>query len=185
MNIWIVTDMHLHHQLMLENGYRPNNYQDKLFRRWRSQIKENDVVIDLGDTTWDNSKLKEELDSLPGKKILVMGNHNEKPATWYMTHGFDLAVEEMQMVFQGVTIVFTHEPQTIIMPIEAINICGHWHNNDHRSFGVHLTEWHRLMALEGTKHPGSDAILMGYRPFNLKEIIKLTDAKHCQSLRVR
>jgi calcineurin-like phosphoesterase family protein len=171
----------LHHEEIKSLCNRADNFEELLFKRWRLQVKPEDVVINLGDTSFKIGCLKEEMDALPGKKVLIIGNHDPKPAEWYMSHGFDLAVEELQMIYKGVKLVFTHIPQRLIFPMGAINICGHWHNNDHRSAGIELTQWHRLMALEGTKHPDSQAMLMGYRPFNLKEILKPQDAAHSQS----
>lgn len=181
MNIWIVTDTHWHHQMMLENNYRPIDHQELLMKRWKRDVKPEDIVIHLGDVTFKYGVIKAELEALPGKKILVLGNHDEKPAEWWMTHGFDFSCEELQLQYKGVDFVFTHIPQTIIWPVNSINVCGHWHNNDHRAMGVELSEWHRLVAMESTKEPNSTAILASHRPINLKELIKGKDVAHCQA----
>ena len=58
-----------------------NDYEKRLEENWRSIVKEEDTVLICGDVSW-GMKLHEALpdfrflDSLPGKKLLMKGNHD-------------------------------------------------------------------------------------------------------------
>lgn len=57
------------------------NHADKVKENWKNQITENDTVILPGDFSWamsleDSYKDFEFLNSLPGSKILLKGNHD-------------------------------------------------------------------------------------------------------------
>lgn len=57
------------------------NYQERIFKSWNEIIKEDDYVIIPGDISWA-LKLEDaiidlkKIESLPGKKILMRGNHD-------------------------------------------------------------------------------------------------------------
>ena len=58
-----------------------NNYEEKISQDWRTNVKEEDLVLLTGDFSWetyleDTYKDFAYLDSLPGKKILLKGNHD-------------------------------------------------------------------------------------------------------------
>jgi calcineurin-like phosphoesterase family protein len=61
------------------------------------------------------------LQELPGRKILVLGNHDHKSPQYYMKHGFDFACYE----FTWRNYLFTHHP--IQDTRGKINIHGHFH----------------------------------------------------------
>ena len=58
-----------------------NDYVSRLEKNWRALVKENDTVVLAGDISWEMA-LEETtedfrfLDSLPGKKIILKGNHD-------------------------------------------------------------------------------------------------------------
>ncbi len=61
------------------NGW--NDYVERLEKNWRALIKEDDTVVIAGDISWemrleDTVKDFSFLNSLPGKKILMKGNHD-------------------------------------------------------------------------------------------------------------
>ena len=178
--IYVTTDTHLYHDQLIEWSERPKDHTQRILDNWRKTVKEEDLTIHLGDVTWDTKKLKEDLDSIPGRKILVMGNHDEKPAEWYMKNGFDFACTDFSMVYKGHQLYFTHEPPKIAtiavdaFPSTARFLCGHLHNNDHRAHGYELCHLHRLLAIEGKALPGivSEAILMDYKPMPLDRVIR-------------
>ena len=58
-----------------------DNHQQKIIDNWKNTIKEDDTVILLGDTSWaiNLREVKLDLDiidSLPGNKYLIKGNHD-------------------------------------------------------------------------------------------------------------
>ena len=83
MAIYTIGDMHLsfgESKPMDIFGENWTNHEEKIKQDWLSKVKEEDTVMHLGDFSWamhlkDTIKDFEFLDSLPGKKILLKGNH--------------------------------------------------------------------------------------------------------------
>lgn len=84
MSIYVIGDLHLsfnNPKPMDIFGDNWNNYEKKIKENWLENVKQDDTVILLGDFSWE-MHLKETLkdfeyiNSLPGKKILVKGNHD-------------------------------------------------------------------------------------------------------------
>lgn len=84
MSIFAIGDLHLsfgHNKPMDIFGDNWLNYEQKIKENWENTIKENDTVIIPGDISW--AMYLEEtvedfkfIDSLPGKKIFLKGNHD-------------------------------------------------------------------------------------------------------------
>ena len=150
--IWVTSDLHFNHQKLIDNGIRPPNYEAKIFKQWNGNVKDDDIVIILGDISWNCDLSK--LDKLKGRKILVRGNHDKKSCESYMQY-FDFACERFKLDYRGVDIVFTHEP---LLRVGAdLNIHGHLHNRPN-----YEKKKHYLISLEN----------MGYGVFSLPAIIK-------------
>lgn len=84
MSLFTIADLHLSGAAdhpMDVFGDRWLGYTDKICRRWRSVVSENDTVILPGDISWGMT-LDEAmpdfalLDGLPGQKLLGKGNHD-------------------------------------------------------------------------------------------------------------
>ena len=84
MSIFVIGDPHLSEGVskpMDVFGGVWENYTSKLVENWKKTIKENDTVVIAGDISW-GMNLNEALadfkliESLPGKKLLVKGNHD-------------------------------------------------------------------------------------------------------------
>ena len=126
--IWLTTDTHFGHANMVKLCHRPEDFEKKIIDNWYQVVRPEDIVIHLGDVTWHvKDYLDDVVAKLPGKKILVRGNHDEESLMYYMKHGFDLAVDSLSMKYRGLDILFTHEPK--IFHEHDINIHGHLHNN--------------------------------------------------------
>lgn len=84
MKIFAISDLHLS-----INNPKPmdifgpvwDNYVDKIFADWKEKVGEEDLVLLAGDFSWA-MKLEEAiadfklLENLPGKKIIIRGNHD-------------------------------------------------------------------------------------------------------------
>lgn len=84
MSIFAISDLHLSFgtdKPMNVFGNVWENYEEKIANNWKEQVNDNDVVIIPGDISW-GIDLKEALpdfkyiNELPGKKILLRGNHD-------------------------------------------------------------------------------------------------------------
>ncbi len=84
MAIYTIGDLHLsfHQSKPMEIfGDHWKNHEEKIKKDWMEKVKENDLVVIPGDFSWatyleDTYKDFLYLDSLPGKKILMKGNHD-------------------------------------------------------------------------------------------------------------
>ena len=84
MSIYVIGDLHLpfgENKPMEIFGERWQGYTDKLKEDWKSKVKPEDTVILAGDFSWatylkNTYKDFEYINELPGKKILLKGNHD-------------------------------------------------------------------------------------------------------------
>lgn len=134
--IYLITDTHLGHENIKHLCDRPNNFNELIIENWKSTVKDNDTVFHLGDAAWGDAWLKQLID-LPGKKILVKGNHDQKSTFGLFNSGFDFVCNDFSAKFEGLDILFSHHPR--YFHGHDINIHGHMHNLSREDFScVHL-----------------------------------------------
>lgn len=160
--LWVIADTHFTHQMLVDEGIRPSDYNEQIINNWNDKVSIQDYVVHLGDVIFgqDKTRLKLIMDQLFGHKILIKGNHDLKPDKWYLDMGFEHVYESA--VWND--ILFTHSPVAIPEGIR-LNVHGHLHGNSGHRFEevAHiLTPSHRLVALEVT----------GYMPLRLEEVIQ-------------
>lgn len=84
MAIWAIADLHLsfnENKPMDIFGDNWKNHEEKIKQDWLSKVTDNDAVLLPGDFSWsmyleDTVKDFEYINQLPGKKILLKGNHD-------------------------------------------------------------------------------------------------------------
>ena len=84
MAIWAIADLHLsfnEDKPMNVFGDNWKNHEEKIKQDWIAKVSDNDLVLLPGDFSWsmyleDTLKDFEYLKNLPGKKILLKGNHD-------------------------------------------------------------------------------------------------------------
>ena len=84
MSIYAISDLHLSfgdNKPMDIFGVNWENHTEKIKENWNKKVKEDDLVLLPGDFSWamylkDTYKDFEYLNSLPGKKLLLKGNHD-------------------------------------------------------------------------------------------------------------
>ena len=84
MAIWAIADLHLsfnENKPMDIFGDNWKNHEEKIKQDWLSKVTDNDAVLLPGDFSWsmyleDTAKDFEYINNLPGKKILLKGNHD-------------------------------------------------------------------------------------------------------------
>ncbi len=119
MSIFALADLHLSGSPPLKpmDRFSPTweNHWDKIQEAWLAAVKPEDTVLIAGDTSWA-MKWKDALIDLaaiavlPGRKILVRGNHDY----WWGTVG------KMNQEMQG-ALFFLHNN---FFPVEGWGICG-------------------------------------------------------------
>ena len=84
MAIWAIADLHLsfsENKPMNIFGDNWEKHEEKIKQDWLNKVSENDLVLLPGDFSWstylkDTVKDFEYINNLPGKKILLKGNHD-------------------------------------------------------------------------------------------------------------
>lgn len=82
MAIYAISDLHLSFNTNKPmNIFGWNDYEEKIREDWKNKVKNNDLVLLPGDFSWemklnDTYKDFEFLANLPGKKLLLKGNHD-------------------------------------------------------------------------------------------------------------
>lgn len=128
MNYLITTDTHFEHENIINFSGRPKGFEDLILANLEKYANPNNILIHLGDICWRQDRFwNRQLTSMPYfKKWLVLGNHDKKSPEWYLSNGWDVAVDRLTITYNNKLISFTHKPQEIIA--EDINIHGHFHN---------------------------------------------------------
>ena len=123
---YVIADTHLGHETFKKNGLRPKDYEEQIFFNWTRLVKAEDSVIHLGDVVEEgNREMLEKFLSLPGKKILIRGNHDTDIVAEALQRGANFSCEELVMTFAGMKILFTHKPK--YRHEYDVNIHGHLH----------------------------------------------------------
>ena len=96
MKTYIIADTHFNIDKIETYCQRPENYTDLICREWRNAVHESDTVIHLGDVAIGGYAVwvRGVLESLPGRKILIRGNHDRKHGNqWWQNNGFDFSCD--------------------------------------------------------------------------------------------
>lgn len=154
----MTTDTHFGHRFLVQACGRPEDFEERIARNWAAVVLPEDMVIHLGDIQMKSTDAyvhEKYIKALPGRKVLIRGNHDRKSAAWYCAHGWDSVWEAVVMELYGQRILFTHEPAPLptseggAAGLWTINIHGHLHNTTHHHeyADQHRHPWY-LLALE-------------------------------------
>lgn len=134
MSIYIWSDLHLNHSNIIKYENRPfrdiEEMNDTLLNNWKKTITKHDTIINLGDVSFKCSKefMKNIISNMPGKKILVLGNHDKaRSVKWWHDVGFDI-VYPYPFILDDFYIL-SHEPIYINDNMPYVNIHGHTHSD--------------------------------------------------------
>lgn len=129
--IWCISDAHLEHPAIPK--FRPlctsmDDNTRQITHHWRSLVKKDDTVLCFGDMAWNQRGLII-LQSLPGRKVLIPGNHD---------HQTDVTPQELARTYDKICGGLVNYPggfwlsHAPIHPEELfnkVNIHGHMHKN--------------------------------------------------------
>ena len=162
MNYWIITDTHFGHDKIMAYCGRPDDFESRIMSNLRKTVREEDVLIHLGDFCWGDHALwhADFMNHAKCKRWLIKGNHDKKSNTWYHRNGWDCVADRMTLKLYGKEILFSHRP--IITEGDFVNIHGHHHNTGHHPEDG-TDERHRLVFIEHR-----------YAPINLRHIVERT-----------
>jgi len=101
LKIYATSDHHFLHRNIIKYAERPFNFDDAncvanntklMVERYNEVVQDDDIVLMVGDLSAglkDRQKLlKEILLTLKGRKILIRGNHDYEPDSFYFSAGF-------------------------------------------------------------------------------------------------
>lgn len=117
MKIFAIGDLHLGFAVKKPMDIFGDNWkahENVVKENWEAVVKEDDYVLIPGDISWatkfDDAKVDLDwIEDLPGKKILLKGNHDY----WWQS------IAKMQNVFKSITFLYND-----FFPIGDIAICG-------------------------------------------------------------
>lgn len=164
-NIYITSDWHF-----FKNHYKKEaNYVNtqKILTWCRQNIKDNDIFMYLGDISFryaneeDQKESQKLMASIPGIKVLILGNHDIMVGDDYYTGcGFNYVYERLDWK----NIVFTHKPISMqIMPEDYLNIHGHMH------------KWREYNTSDGSRNINVYPFFFDNKPVTLDYCIKHVD----------
>ena len=143
-DIWVISDTHFNHAPILKfkdyAGLPPrgefanvDQMNECMMDNWTSVVKPNDTVIHCGDVLFGENKvewLEANFAKLPGKKRLVLGNHDNVK---FLAPFF----KDIQLWIQMDKFILTHTPLHPTTLAEShrfdaegmLNVHGHIHSN--------------------------------------------------------
>lgn len=82
MEIYLTSDLHFGHKNIIKYEHRNYETVDEMdkdyIKKWNNKVEENDLIYILGDFSWYKAeKTMEILKQLKGRKVLIVGNHDE------------------------------------------------------------------------------------------------------------
>ena len=172
-----IADLHIGSQRIIDLCHRPFNDVDEqdhvIATNWRNAVNEDDAVYILGDVAeGDYERTIRILSPLPGRKILVVGNHDDEES---LSHYRQTGLFEKIMVYgkieiEGKKVILFHYP---IMDWEdrqfgSILIYGHIHNKD-------LPEIKNYYQDKPCYNCGADVV--GFIPRKLEVLERIKEAK--------
>lgn len=165
---WIWSDCHFHHKNIIKYCGRPDNC-DRLMRdAWRELVAPGDVIVNLGDLALGRAEQLSWLADMPGRKLLVKGNHDKLSARAYTDLGF-VRVPPFSIPWmhdgQQWTVSFNHYPKDELVQFPRHLLChGHIHDK--------LTGNPRMINLS-VEH-------LSYRPVRLADTLNARLAELCR-----
>jgi calcineurin-like phosphoesterase family protein len=163
MNYWIIADSHFGHEKLKQFG-RPD-YFEIMILNGLSKIRPEDVLIHLGDICINKDVAWHlQLEKINCRKWLVLGNHDKKSISWYLSHGWCWVGESFTFNMFGKKILFSHIPKIDIG--YDLNIHGHFHNNSHRSNEPDI------LAIKNDRQILIAMEFNNFQPYNLKTLIE-------------
>ena len=159
---WIWSDLHLSDDAYVITGKRPYRSTTAMNRAllaaWRSTVKPDDTIICLGDVAhpehWKDPRHANDLKACPGRRLLVMGNHDIGQTADLERAGFTHRRWAI-MLDTDPPAALTHAPLKH-RPLPAVNIHGHLHGFDDAS------PRHANVTVERT----------GYEPVRLSNVLQ-------------
>jgi calcineurin-like phosphoesterase family protein len=142
---------------------------EEIAKRWAATVGYDDLVFVLGDFSFGSKEFTASvLSNLPGRKVLVKGNHDTHSTNWYRDVGF-YEVSKWAIIVDRFYIL-SHEPMYLPVGSPYANIHGHLHSvrlnsPNHFNVSVELHEYQPISldgveaVVRGQLGEGEDALM--------------------------
>ena len=172
MALYAIGDLHLAlttDKSMTVFGGAWENYVEKIENKWRAKIKAEDTVVLLGDISWGSSLEESREDflfihALPGKKLIIKGNHDYYWTTMKKMNAFleEIGADSMHFLFNN---SFLYEEDG-----KKAALCGTrgWSYEEKGEDKVYQRELGRLDASLSAAEEGAEKLaFLHYPPFGI------------------
>lgn len=168
-----IADLHIGSQRIIDLCHRPfrdiDDQDEAITRNWRQAVNAEDAVYILGDLSeGDPQRVVCRLKHLPGRKVLVLGNHDDEASVrvYQKSKTFDRICWYTKIMDAERKVILFHYP---IMDWEdrqfgSALVYGHIHNKD-------MQEMRDYYKDKPCYNCGADVI--GFTPKTLKELEKI------------
>ena len=158
MKFFAIADLHFGHKNIIKYCNRPFADTDEmdraLIKNWNETVSNNDTVLVLGDVGFGSKEyIASLIKQLNGKKILIMGNHDNWSEQTYRDMGFH-TVSRFPILWNDFYLL-SHAPLILSETTPYFNLYGHVHDDS------------RYVDTASSKCVSVERI--GYRPFFLFE----------------
>lgn len=158
MKYFVISDTHFGHENIIRYCNRPFANADEmdkvLIKNWNETVSNKDTVVHLGDFALGNKEyISSIVSKLNGRKILIMGNHDDYSEQFYRDAGFCI-VSRFPILYSEFYMM-SHAPLQLSETTPYYNFYGHVHNDE--KYVENATS--KCVCVERT----------GYRPFLMFE----------------
>lgn len=168
--ILFTSDLHLGHANIIKHCNRPfqtvEEMDEFILEKWNAKVRPNDTVYILGDLMFRNKRPPEEyLSRMPGKKHLVVGNHDKAWMKKVDLEEWFESVEMMRFMSDGQRkLTMCHYPM-MSWPFsnhEGWMVYGHIHDNTAMDY------WPLIARSDRMLNAGAD--INGFEPVTFEEM---------------
>lgn len=179
--IYFTADLHFGHANIIRHSNRPfsnvEEMDNAIIENWRSRVKTNDTVYIIGDMFYiGRVNYVDYLNRLPGKKHLIIGNHDKH---WMKKVDLKLyfeSVSNFAEISDGAhKITLCHYPMMTWNGASKNSylIYGHIHNNTHADY------WSLLKIMPNALNAGVD--INDFKPVTFSELVE-NNIKHKEKI---
>lgn len=132
MKTFVISDTHFAHKNIIDYCNRPfkdiHEMDEAMIKNWNETVSNDDVVIHLGDFGLGNKEyIRSIIQRLNGKKILILGNHDNWSEQFYRDAGFH-TVSRFPILYADFYIC-SHAPIQMPQLTCYQNLYGHIHTD--------------------------------------------------------
>lgn len=182
-----ISDLHFGHENILSYDNRQfiniEEHDKHIIDKWSDNVDIDDYVYILGDVSWHNvTKTIEIIKQLNEKKILIIGNHDNKYLKNSEFRSLFIKIENYMEVKDG-------EQKIILCHYPIVCFNGHYYGNYHLYGHVHISFEYNMMLKSkfdmeklynvpcNMYNVGAMLDYMDYTPKTIKEIIDINKEK--------